>query len=282
MRLSGCSRLMHFPRLSALDVGFFRSPGPGLGNLLFPISRALIGAKTHGGEFIYPTMRQIKFGTFLRRERDKRTYGNVLRPRNTAEWLAWWHAPWKQQVNEDDYTGSVAQGRDTTVIYEGLRRHFHDLGDHRAFISDWLKAVVVPRSGTSAPYDIAVHVRLGDFQQETNTANGRNIRQSTDWYKEAIERAQTVLGERRPRIVIFTDGNGDEVQAELGVQSAEIDTSNNALQAILRLSEARILVTSRSSFSMWGAYLGGMPAIWNRDMDLAAVFPMRDGLDRFT
>ena len=49
----------HLPLLSSPDVGLFRAPGPGLGNLLFPIARAVVGRETLGGRVVIPTMRQI-------------------------------------------------------------------------------------------------------------------------------------------------------------------------------------------------------------------------------
>ena len=37
--------MYHYPLLSSLDFGLIRGPGPGFGNLLFPIGRALEEAK---------------------------------------------------------------------------------------------------------------------------------------------------------------------------------------------------------------------------------------------
>ena len=37
--------MYHYPLLSSPDLGFIRAPGPGFGNLLFPITRALQEAK---------------------------------------------------------------------------------------------------------------------------------------------------------------------------------------------------------------------------------------------
>jgi hypothetical protein len=45
------------------------------------------------------------------------------------------------------------------------------------------------------------------------------------------------------------------------------------------MSRARIIVASRSSFAMWGAWLGQAPAIWDREFDIEPFFPLRPGLD---
>jgi hypothetical protein len=268
-------RLLHLPQLSPLDLGLFRSPGPGLGNLLFPIGRALIGAARHGGELVYPTMRQLKVGTYLRGERDKRTYGDVLRRRSAADWRQWLATRLSPRIEEVDFDGSQRG----TVVYSGLRGYFHDLAGHEAEMSRWLAANL--RDATDAvPCDIAVHVRLGDFSATDPAAGGNSIRQPLEWYRDAIVEARRLLGGTGHRIVVFTDGDPDDVVAGLGAGAVEVDPGVNALGAILRLSRGRARVGSRSTFSMWGAFLGGMPAVWDRRYEARTrTLPERGGLD---
>ncbi|MER9419186.1 hypothetical protein NKI95_25035 [Mesorhizobium sp. M0306] len=265
----------HLPVLSRWDVGVIRSPGPGLGNLLFPIARALIGQKVHGGVFVHPTLRQLKLGTFLRRERDTRTYGRVMRGRTGAEWRDWAQAQWYPKVDEDAYRGEMG----VTVRYSGLKGYFHELTGHREVVSAWLKDTVRSAGGIDDPYDIGLHIRLGDFAQSDSTQGGNNVRLSFDWYRAALGEARRLLGTATPRITLFTDGKADFVNRELGVQHLAIDPSGNALTAMHNLSRARVVIASRSTFSMWAVYLGGMPAIWDAKFDLQCSFPERSGLD---
>ena len=73
--------MYHYPLLSNLDIGIIRSPGPGFGNLLFPIGRALQEAKIKKEIFVRPTMFNLKVGPFLRKEKDLRLYNNELKKR---------------------------------------------------------------------------------------------------------------------------------------------------------------------------------------------------------
>lgn len=265
----------HLPVLSRWDVGVIRSPGPGLGNLLFPIARALIGQKVHGGAFVHPTLRQLKFGTYLRGERDTRTYGSVMRSRTGDEWRDWAKAQWCSKVDEDAYRGETG----VAVRYSGLKRYFHDLSGHSEIVSAWLQDTVRRVGAMDDAYDIGLHVRLGDFAQSTNDQGGNNVRLPFSWYRAALEEARRLLGIATPRITLFTDGNVDLVTRELGMRDLMIDPSSNALTAIHNLSRARVVVASRSTFSMWAVYLGGMPAIWDGKFDLQRCFPGRHALD---
>jgi hypothetical protein len=60
-----------------------------------------------------------------------------------------------------------------------------------------------------------------------------------------------------------------------------VDQSPDALNAMLNLSNARCVIASRSTFSMWGVFLGNTLGLWPRQFDLAAVFPIRPGRDIF-
>jgi hypothetical protein len=230
---------------------------------MFPIARALIGRERHGGRFVYPTMRQIKFGTFLRGEPDKRTYGAVLRGRSAEEWRCWFVARRQRSTSEHEFDGSPLA---MTVLYAGLGRYFHDLEGHSGLIADWL--FENSRDKTPAePFDIGIHVRLGDFVTGDPNAPGNSIRQPFEWYRAAFEAARHMLGVRAPSVVLFTDSDPCTVVRDLAIANLTIDRSANALSAILRLSLARVLIPSRSTFSMWAAFLGGMPVIWDRRYD---------------
>ncbi|TIL65971.1 MAG: hypothetical protein E5Y77_19650 [Mesorhizobium sp.] len=256
-------------------MGVIRSPGPGLGNLLFPIARALIGQKAHGGVFVHPTLRQLKLGTFLRRERDTRSYGNVIRSRMGAEWRDWAQAQWYPKVDEDAYRGETG----VTVRYSGLKGYFHDLTGQGEIVSAWLKDTVRGIGVMDDAYDIGLHIRLGDFAQAGSDQGGNNVRLPFDWYRAALAEARRLVGTANPRITLFTDGDMNFVKRELGMPDLMMDPSGNALTAMHNLSRARVMVASRSTFSMWAVYLGGMPAIWDGKFDLQRSFPGRPGLD---
>lgn len=269
--------LFHYPKLSELDLGFVRSPGPGLGNLLFPIARALIGERELGGTFVHPTLRQLKIGTYLRGEKDKRTYGGIIRPRSREEWASWARAMRTRKLQEGDQPNS----RELTICYSGLRAQFHDIGPHAQLVRSWLDRNAARAERQFPSYDVALHVRQGDFQSASSEGQGRNIRQPPEWYRQALGLARQVLQSPDIRIRLFTDSDPSSVARELGLEDLTFDDSPDALAAIKCMARARLIVTSRSSFSMWAAFLSGAPAIWDRRMDLSEVFPVRRDLDHF-
>ena len=63
-----------FVSLGKLESFGIRLGGAGLGNILFPWATALVYAKNNNLERIQTTWRNLKIGTFLRKERDKRMY----------------------------------------------------------------------------------------------------------------------------------------------------------------------------------------------------------------
>lgn len=269
--------LYHYPSLSAVDFGLFRTPGAGLGNLLFPILRAVIGQEVRGGTFVYPTFAQFKWGPIIRRERDKRFYTNVARARRIGEWGDWLRSRFDAPVvGERDVAAATLT--DGVIRYRGLRHYFHDLAPHAALVRRWYAENMRAAPADDA-FDMAVHIRLGDFVADPARTGDVNTRTSFDWYRAAIAEGAKRLGVASPRLLVFTDGSFDEVRDGLGLPGLRFDESVHAAAAISRMAQAPLIVTSRSTFSMWGAFLGDRPAIWDSSFDYREFFPHRADLD---
>lgn len=269
--------LYHNPSLSSVDFGLFRTPGAGLGNLLFPILRAAIGREMRGGALVYPTFAQFKWGPLLRGERDKRFYTNVARGRTAGEWGDWLRSRLDgPSVGERE--AAAATMADGVIQYTGLRDYFHDLAGHQSLVQRWYGGNM--RGGPAGDdYDIAVHIRLGDFVADPTQTGDVNTRTSFDWYRGAIAEGAKRIGIANPRLLVFTDGSFDEVRDGLGIAGLRFDESVHAAAAIARMARAPLIVTSRSTFSMWGAFLGNRPAIWDSTFDYREYFPHRADLD---
>lgn len=268
--------IYHLPVLSRPDYGLLRAPGPGLGNLLFPIARAVIGQYRQGGRLVLPTMRQIKLGTFLRAERDKRTYGDIFRHRSPAELRHWLHA----RIAPSAFEGASPIGDSATIRYEGMASQFHDLVGHAQMIMEFL----TERSNlpiTQERYDIAMHVRLGDFASAKTGAERQNTRIPLDWYRDALALAKDRLGMRTLRGVLFTDDDPVNVINELGLEGFSPEPPGNALTSMLALAKANVLIGSRSTFPLWGRYLGDGAAIWPLGFDLLRYAPLDKSRDIF-
>ena len=235
----------------------------------------MVGVDRFGGTLVYATMRQIKIETFVRLESDKRTYGDLFRKRTMSEWRDWIGARLASQVSENEFTGGEGP---LTVRYQGLRGYFHDIVKHRDLIADWITANARLAGQISNEYDIGVDVRRGDFAPTTPGSSGSNTRlpldpdrkrwllPKPDWCRSAGSRfSPMVMPQRSRRRLIWA--------RPLPIPAA------NALTAMLNLSKARMIIASRSTFSMWAAYLGGAPAIWDREFDLERYFPHRRDRD---
>lgn len=223
---------------------------------------------------VQPTMRQLKLGTLLRRENDKRLYSSVFRHRMARDWINWATAKTLTQVTEDVAMQNIDHYSRLCIRYEGLGRYFTDISGDREIVADWIKSHAHLGS-TLDEYDIAIHVRLGDFTKVQDKTLNYSVRTPFEWYREALEKARQLIGDANPRIYLFTDDNPELVKTKLQIPKIRIDPSRNAAAAIWNLSKAQCIVTSRSSFSMWGVYLGDSHAVWHRDFDWQPSFPMR-------
>ena len=67
-----------FVSLGKLESIGVRLGGAGLGNILFPWATAIVYAKKHNLTRLQTTWRNLKFGTLLRKERDKRMYSSLF------------------------------------------------------------------------------------------------------------------------------------------------------------------------------------------------------------
>ena len=261
-----------YPLLSKLDIGIVRFGGPGMGNLLFPVARALIFAHKTGAVFVPPTWAQIKLGPTLRREADKRIYWGVFKRRGRDEWLLWLTVIYFHLIR---YLG----GNNNIQFESGLARYFKDLEGGRDLLRHWLIENSLNKPSHQKT-DIGIHFRQGDFVGKDPSAH--NSRVSLSWLQNALDHAVKLYGDGTPAITIFSDGDTRSLQrmaAQYG--RVRIDDSENAIQALLNLSKSTIIVASRSTFSGWGSYLGDAITIWPYGFELEQYNYIRPGKDIF-
>ena len=276
--------IYHSAKLSKFDLGICRSPGPGLGNLMLPLARAILNSEGAGNIMISPTWTQLKIGPLLRREKDMRIYSKEFYGRNLLEWKNWFRAIFLPKVDELRLVGDVSHADNYVVCYEGMGNHFKDIYDGRDLIKAWIDRNAHKVGEILEPYHIACHVRLGDFVTEENPDNkpGHVVRQTWAWYRNAINKAVKLSNISHPKIYLFTDESYDAVVEQLDLPYEMIeDPSRNAITAVINMSRANIIVTSRSTFSQWAAFMSEGLAIWNRNFNLKETFPVRADQDIF-
>ena len=162
--------MYHYPLLSSPDLGFIRAPGPGLGNLLFPITRALQESKIKKEIFVQPTMFNLKIGPLIRQEKNLRFYNKEFKKRNLKEWMNF--------IRVNFYRNKV-------TFYSGERNLFHDIKESRFLISNWLISNSVEKPINNSG-KIAVHIRRGDFNKSNNSDMSSQI--PNQWYLDTVDR----------------------------------------------------------------------------------------------
>lgn len=245
-------QLAFYPRFSTPDLHILRAPGPGLGNLLFPWARAVLLAERDGGRLINPTWRNIKLGPILRRESDLRTYGDLFHHRSPKSFFADLATKILHQdkISEEEY---LRNPRPALVIIEGERGHFSDLFGAGSLLHAKLTQLV------RNPPDrrrggIAMHVRMGDFQETGEEVYSRNSRVALSWFVAEAGRLRKRLGDIP--IKIFTDDTtGAARRAFSSVENLTFAAPGTAIQDILSIASAQHIVCSNSTFSLWGVFL---------------------------
>ncbi|WP_461427733.1 O-fucosyltransferase family protein [Gymnodinialimonas sp.] len=209
-------------------------------------------------------MRQIKIGTLLRSERDKRTYGEIFRRRTLREAAHWAKSQTLPKAAEESASPTAK-----AIGYTGMAQQFHSLPDDCTVIRDFLiRASRHPV--TDARYDIAIHFRKGDFQPPKEGHARQSVQLPVSWYLSAYRKACDWLGNDRPSVILFTDGDPQATAAELGIENIAFEPPGNALTSLLAMSQSRVLIPSRSTFSLWAQYLGQSTTFWPEGFDLKA------------
>ncbi len=225
--------MYHYPLLSRPDFGFIRGPGPGFGNLLFPIGRALRESQIKNEVFVKPTILNLKIGPFLRQERDWRLYHNELKGRNVEDWLNFFR---------------IKFYRKKTQFYYGQRNYFYDLEKSMFLIKNWLFT-----NSLEKPIDhsgkIAVHIRRGDFLKSNESALSHQI--PTKWYLDTLDR---LLCKVDMDVVLFSDSDIDNDWSKFGSR-IKLSQNISACSNVLSMSSADFLIASRSTFSLWSYFL---------------------------
>ena len=253
-----------YPQFSDFEVPGVRLAGPGLGNLLFIYFRAWLAAKEHGYAFIWPTWPSVKPGAIIRREKDKRFYGDLFRNRS-----GYIDGLKKQRlirrrgavrVNERDYDFSRI-GDGAVILYKYFRMDFEDLVPHADEIREEIVRNLSRKSRRGLEGDMSrcvnIHVRLGDFASNVSALNAgkNNTRIGVGWYAAIVRKLKDILGED-VTFNVFSDGSDEELRDLLAISGVRRVFYGNSLADILALSRAPLMVASGSSFSLWARFLG--------------------------
>ena len=241
-----------FVSLGKLESLGVRLGGAGLGNIMFPWATALVYAKKHNLKKIQTTWKNLKFGTFIRKERDKRMYMDLF-------------------SETDGISGFkkffLLNFSNKIKVFSGMDNLFEPFKSYQNFVKTELLKIINPyhikRAKEFNSNSIAIHIRMGDFSNPINEKvlrNGAwNYRLPIKWYISLIEKIQK---ESNLPIYIFSDAEDCELKEILAYDNCIRAYFGSAISDMLALSTCKVLISSASTFSMWASFLGQMPTIW--------------------
>ena len=252
-----------YPKLSEHDLGFVRLGGAGLGNIMFTWARAAVFARDNDCQVIWPTWPSIKVGPYLRREADKRFYGDLFRNDGSAVGgikkmikLMTCHRIAEAQKE------SVKLEDETIVEFTGFEGCFDSILYEYDFVRQLIESNLHPKNRVPLQDDyqdaVGIHVRLGDFSRVSVAeveAGRHDSALPVEWYAHIVEQIRAYAGKQVP-VYVFSDGTDEELQPLLALPGVQRKTYGTSIGDILGLSRFPLLVASGSSFSMWARYLG--------------------------
>ena len=241
--------MYHYPLLSTPDLGFIRAPGPGIGNLLFPITRALQSAKIKEEIFVPPTMFNLKIGPLIRMEKNLRFYNKEFKKRSFVEWMNFFR---------------IKIYRNNVTFYSGERNLFHDIKESRSLIHSWLISNSIEKPINNSG-KIAVHIRRGDFNKSNKSDLSSQI--PTQWYLDTVDR---LLSKINMEVVLFSDAKVSDEWLKFGPK-IKLSKNLSACSNLLSMSTADVLVASRSTFSLWSYFLSNQKTYLPNGLNLSEI-----------
>jgi len=270
--------LYGYAKLGGWDFRYFRVMGPGLGNMLFPWARLVVAAQ-HGSIIpIAPAWPQLKIGSILRNDADKRFYFGLFRPLpcELSGWDKWKVLTRLPHIPERALNEALRQtgGKDSLLTFEGMNGFFQPILREHALVRRHLLGITNEKHKCGLAFDfrnsISVHVRLGDFVAKN--------RLPISWYVDAIEQVRFSVARCAP-VYVFSDGADEELSELLDLPGVQRISFGSSIADLIALSRAQVLIASASTFSMWASYLGRMPVIWHREKHAQQLYYAEHELD---
>lgn len=258
-------------KLSSIDFFGFRVGGAGLGNILFPWARAVIFTKKNNYKKINATWSTIKIGSFIRREKDKRTYHNLFSENNIGGFKKVLLLLVAKKYNENEIAKINAKNSFWPIVvhFDEMKNQMADILDDYAIVKKELYTIIRTKHlkliDKNLPQAIGIHVRLGDFYEPSSEQEIRegktNCRLPLNWYIAVINKIR-IEAEKDIHVAVFSDGSDVELKEILALPNVQRAKGGSAISDLLSLSKSKILIASNSTFSLWASYLGRANTIW--------------------
>jgi len=256
--------------------------GAGLGNELFPWSKAFLASEVLGATLLHPA-----FG--LNRRQYHRDFGT-----SRLDWIGHRMLTGALPVVEFDEVAYRSTGKvdfEDAIADFGIRNGLFERKNYVLALSGMWGGFLAIRKAQSfvlaellkannAVHNlhstlrnvereklvIAVHFRGGDFTPASDSSGYRgrfNMSLPLDWYLDTCASLERALP-GRIQFVLLTDATEERVKPFVERFKA-LTTShlrNTTPSDLLLMAKADCIVCSVSSFSMWGAFLSDAPYLW--------------------
>ena len=252
-----------YPKFDGINFFFFRLGGSGFGNLLYPYFRAIVYSKQKNLQLISPIFPSIKIGPYLRGESQKRVYTYIDREsiRGLKKFL-------------------LLKLSKKVKVFKSFGDGFKSLYGYEDYLKEKLKNLSIK------DYDekkfrnsICCHIRLGDFKPTINGEILNNTRIPISWYIDVINDIRRK--EENLKVYLFSDGNISELIEILKLKNVYIETSDDPITDILKLSSSKYFIGSYSSFSFWSAFFSKADCYWHKDIFNTKEFPQNSKNHKF-
>jgi len=262
-------------RFDAMLYAYAILPRAGLGNMLMPWARAVAFCEFTGARMLAPCWLQLpRIGPWLRGERYKRNYNFCFSNKGYLSGIGKLTALLtKKVVDEEVWSAAMSNCVVRFSGFGGDKGFFENLNPFQRQIRDSLWKMTrrdivasVQRLCSGPPY-IGMHIRRGDFST-------LGIAAPDDWYVRALRVALEKCGNIDVRVFSDSNPNGLKfIQDAFPHIRIIIMPKAHAIHDILSLSLSKFLITSpESTFSLWGAFLGQMPALFAKGSCVHGVF----------
>ena len=241
-----------FASLGYLESIGIRLGGAGLGNILFPWASAIVYAKEHNLIRIQTTWRNLKVGTFLRKERDKRMYFDLFTGKDGVGGL--------KKFLLLNFSNEVRYFSSMDKLFEPFKQ------EHNFVKTELLKIINpyhIEQANNFNVHSIALHIRMGDFEVPENEKGLRegawSYRLPLEWYISIVDKIRLISD---LPVCIFSDATDNELRDILSINNCKRVYFGSSISDMIALSRCKVLVSSASTFSMWASFLGQIPTIW--------------------
>ena len=238
-----------------MSIVVCKLPKAGLGNQLFPLTKALVFAHINKLPLIIVNYHQLKIGPYLRGEKNKRQYkGFFLFQKNIAaaqidNWKLTRYENYRR-VNEATLeTVKAGTGEKNMYCFSAMPHwndYFEGLKEYHLLAKKLLLQQISPAILTKLvniqhPV-IGVHIRQGDFRKlktDEDFAKVGTVRTPAEYFIRIIKSIREINGSNLPATV-FTDGYKNELPEIFNLGDVTLSEVKNDLLDLLLLSKSKI------------------------------------------